>query len=125
MDTVMAGEKKVTLTEAQLLAGNAPVSGYEIHMGRTTGPDCDRDWLSVDGRPEGAASPNGRVKGCYLHGLFSSDAFRARFLGDLGHESNLSYDHGVEEVLDKLAVHLEQYLDLDLLLELSQPVRKP
>ena len=125
VDTVMAGEKRVTLTEAQMLDGNAPVSGYEIHMGRTTGPDCDRAWLSVDGRPEGAASADGRIRGCYLHGLFSSDAFRARFLGDLGHESDLSYEHGVEEVLDKLADHLEHYLDLDLLLDLSQPVSAP
>ena len=123
--TVMAGEKKVTLTQAHLRDGNEPLNGYEIHMGRTTGADCDRAWLSVDGRAEGAASPNGQVKGCYLHGLFSSDAFRARFLGELGHESALNYEDGVEEVLDQLADHLEQYMDLDLLLELSQPVQKP
>jgi adenosylcobyric acid synthase len=118
--TVMAGDKKVTLTEAQLAGSNTPVSGYEIHMGRTDGPDCTRAWLDVSGRPEGAASPSGKVRGCYLHGLFTSDAFRAGFLQGLGHESALSYDDGVEEVLDALAAHMEQHTDLDLLWDLAK-----
>ncbi|WP_291732558.1 cobyric acid synthase [Leisingera sp. F5] len=120
--TVMAGEKRVTLTEAVTRDGNLPVSGYEIHMGRTEGADCARAWLSIDGRTEGAASADGRVKGSYLHGLFSSDAFRASFLGSLGHESQTGYEDGVEETLDALADHLERYMDLDQLLELSRPV---
>lgn len=121
--TVMAGEKRVTLTEAVTRDGNLPVSGYEIHMGRTTGADCTRAWLSINGRPEGAASADGRVKGSYLHGLFSSDAFRASVLASLGHESQAGYEDGVDETLDKLAEHLERYMDLDQLLELAQPVR--
>ncbi|OBY24354.1 cobyric acid synthase CobQ [Leisingera sp. JC1] len=121
--TVMAGEKRVTLTEAVTRDGNLPVSGYEIHMGRTTGADCARAWLSIGGRAEGAASADGRVKGSYLHGLFSEDAFRASVLASLGHESQAGYEDGVEEVLDALADHLERYMDLDQLLELAQPVR--
>ncbi|UWQ38385.1 cobyric acid synthase [Leisingera aquaemixtae] len=121
--TVMAGEKRVTLTEAVTRDGNLAVSGYEIHMGRTTGADCARAWLSIGGRPEGAASADGRVKGSYLHGLFSSDPFRASVLGALGHESQAGYEDGVEETLDALAGHLERYMDLDQLLELAQPVK--
>ncbi|KIC12329.1 cobalamin biosynthesis protein CobQ [Leisingera sp. ANG-M1] len=121
--TVMAGEKRVTLTEAVTRDGNLPVSGYEIHMGRTEGADCSRAWLTIGGRAEGAASADGRVKGSYLHGLFSSDAFRASFLGGLGHESLTGYEDGVEETLDALAEHLERHMDLDQLLKLSQPVR--
>jgi adenosylcobyric acid synthase len=124
--TTMVGDKRVTLTEAQTLDGALPVSGYEIHMGRTTGPDCARGaWLSVEGRPEGATSPNGRVRGSYLHGLFSSDAFRADFLAGLGHESRTSYEDGVDAALDDLAAHLETYMDLDHLLALSQTVQSP
>ncbi|UWQ50853.1 cobyric acid synthase [Leisingera caerulea] len=120
--TVMAGEKRVTLTEAVTRNGNLPVSGYEIHMGRTEGADCARAWLDIDGRAEGAASADGRVKGSYLHGLFSSDGFRASVLAGLGHESQAGYEDGVEETLDALAEHLERYMDLDQLLELAQPV---
>ena len=121
--TVMAGEKRVTLTEAVTRDGNLAVNGYEIHMGRTTGADCARAWLSIGGRAEGAASPDGRVKGSYLHGLFSADAFRAGFLGGLGHESLAGYEDGVDAVLDALAEHLERHMDLDQLLNLAGPVQ--
>ncbi len=117
--TVMVGEKMVELRTAKSIPQGEAVRGYEIHMGRTDGPDCDRAWLNIDGRPEGAANPSGRVRGCYLHGIFSSDVFRARFLAELGVKSELAYDDGVEQTLDALADHLEQYLDLDLLLSLA------
>ncbi len=120
VDTVMAGKKHVTLTEACALPNREPVSGYEIHMGRTEGPDCARAWLEVQGRPEGAASANGRILGSYLHGIFSSDAFRAQYLSGLDVTSETAYEDGVEQALDDLAAHLEQHMDLDLLRELAQ-----
>ncbi len=120
VDTVMAGKKHVTLTEACALPNREPVSGYEIHMGLTEGPDCARAWLEVQGRPEGAASANGRILGSYLHGIFSSDAFRAQYLSGLDVTSETAYEDGVEQALDDLADHLEQHMDLDLLLELAQ-----
>lgn len=122
--TVMAGDKRVTLTEATTRSGGLPVSGYEIHMGRTTGADCARAWLDIAGRPEGAASADGRVRGSYLHGLFSADAFRASVLASLGHASLPGYEDGVDETLDALADHLERYMDLGRLLELAQPVAR-
>ena len=124
VDTVMAGKKHVTLTEACALPNREPVSGYEIHMGETEGPDCTRAWLEVEGRPEGAASANGRILGSYLHGIFSSDAFRAQFLAKLGVKSETAYEDGVEQTLDDLADHLEQNMNLDLLLDLAQPPQR-
>ncbi|SDD12630.1 cobyric acid synthase [Ruegeria marina] len=123
VQTVMTSEKQVTLRHAVALPGREPVSGYEIHIGRTDGPDCARAWLEIDGRREGAASADGRIRGSYLHGLFSSDAFRARYLGDLGYESLSGYEDGVDSVLDALADHVEAHLDLDLLLEMAEPPR--
>ncbi len=120
--TVMSDEKRVTLTTAISRDGDLPVSGYEIHMGRTTGPDCSRAWLQVGPRAEGAASADGRVLGSYLHGLFSSDPFRARFLSRLGYDSHSHYDAGVEQALDALADHLEHHIDLELLLSLATEV---
>ena len=120
VSTVMAGQKRVTLTKAKALEGGAPVSGYEIHMGRTEGPDCTRAWLEIDGRPEGAASANGRIRGSYLHGIFSSDSFRASYLKQLGVSSDIAYEDGVDQTLDDLADHLETHMDLDLLLSLAK-----
>ncbi|WP_171207782.1 MULTISPECIES: cobyric acid synthase [unclassified Ruegeria] len=120
VETVMTGSKQVKLTQATALPGHEPVSGYEIHMGRTVGPDCARAWLDIDGRPEGASSANGRVRGSYLHGIFSSDPFRASYLARLGVTSDIAYEDGVEDTLDALADHLEQHMDLDQLLALAQ-----
>ncbi|MEL7257777.1 MAG: cobyric acid synthase [Pseudomonadota bacterium] len=118
--TVMHPEKRLALTKARYQATGDNVEGYEIHIGKTEGPDTTRAWLSVGHRPEGAASSDGRVRGCYLHGLFSSDAFRAAYLGELGGTSDLQFDDQVESTLDALADHLEAHLDLDLLLNLAE-----
>ncbi|NBT30688.1 MAG: cobyric acid synthase, partial [Rhodobacteraceae bacterium] len=121
--TEMKPEKRLALTDATYLETGAAVAGYEIHIGQTNGPDRDRAWLSVGGKGEGAASADGRIKGCYLHGLFTSDQFRADFLADLGLVSTTaSYDAGVEAALDALADHLELHLDLDRIDALAEPV---
>lgn len=124
--TVMQPHKRLALSQAVYLASGDAVSGYEIHMGATTGPDCARAWLSLDGRGEGAASPNGRIMGCYLHGLFSADAFRSAFFAQLGKPvAAYGYDAQVEKTLDALADHLEQHLDIDTLFTLAGPVISP
>lgn len=116
--TVMTPQKRLALTRATYLPDDAPVEGYEIHIGETDGPDRARAWLRVGERREGAASADGRVQGCYLHGLFASDAFRAGYLARLGGRSQLAYAAGLEDTLDALAGHLERHMDLDRLLEL-------
>ena len=112
--------KTLALTSARYLPSGDPVEGYEIHLGQTTGPDRDRAWLAIGPRTDGAASPDGRVQGTYLHGLFSSDAFRHAYLAQLGAPvSDTAYDDGVDAALDALADHLETHLDLDTLLALA------
>ncbi|CUK06659.1 Cobyric acid synthase [Ruegeria denitrificans] len=123
--TTMAGKKQVTLRTARTIPGHEPITGYEIHMGRTEGPDCDRAWLEIEDRLEGATDTTGRIRGSYLHGIFSSDSFRARYLEQLGAASDLSYEDGVEDTLDALADHLEQHMDLDRLLGMARPPKRP
>ncbi len=121
--TEMHPEKRLALTHATYLATGDHVSGYEIHLGQTDGPDRSRGWLQLEDRTEGAASATGRVRGCYLHGLFASDSFRRAYLGDVGGPaSDTAYDHTVEATLDALAAHLETHLDLDMLLALAGDV---
>ena len=117
--TRMQVEKRLALSTGRHLASGATLSGYEIHLGETTGLDLSRAWLELDSRPEGAASADGRVKGCYLHGLFADDGFRAAYLAELGAASAPGYDAGVEATLDALAAHLETHLDLDRIWDLS------
>jgi len=52
-------------------SGGQAVTGYEIHLGETTGAGAARPFLiHADGRHDGAVSPDGRVAGSYVHGLF-------------------------------------------------------
>ena len=118
--TVMTAQKHLTLSHATYLPTGDPVEGYEIHLGETTGPDCARAWLQLEGHREGAGSPDGRVQGAYLHGLFGSDRFRAAYLAKLGAKAGLAdYNADVDATLEALAAHLERHMDLDLLLELA------
>ncbi len=115
--TEMFPEKLTTRTEAVYSATGERVSGYEIHLGRTEGPDRERAWLRIGGRTEGAASPDGRVRGCYLHGIFASDDFRNSYLAELGGEgSGLRHEVATERTLERLAAHLETHMDIDALL---------
>lgn len=116
LETEIGADKTLTDVFATDGITGTEVRGYEMHMGRTTGPGLARPWLTLDGRTEGAVSADGRVMGCYIHGLFAGDAFRGAFLAALGASSALLYDAGVDAALEALAGHLEQNLDLDALL---------
>ncbi|KPF70714.1 cobalamin biosynthesis protein CobQ [Bosea sp. AAP35] len=123
VETVLEGEKTVREVDLLHVASASAGRAYEIHLGRTDGPDRDRAPFRVGDRPEGAASPDGRVVGSYLHGLFASDAVRAACLASiLGTTlpSALGYDSDVEATLDRLAAHLERHLDIETLLALAQ-----
>jgi adenosylcobyric acid synthase len=121
--TIMTPEKRLALTTATDIATGLPVQGYEIHLGRTTGPACARPWLMIGDRPEGAQSDDGRIRGTYLHGLFAADAFRAAWLAALGHSGPVAaHAAAVDATLDALARHIEAHLDLDALLALAAPL---
>ncbi len=121
VDTTMTADKRVTETGGTHIASATPVHGYEIHIGATRGPDCARPLFDVAGQPEGAISPNGRIMGSYLHGMFAADGFRRAFLAGLGATAgNGSYDATVEATLDALADHLERHIDCAGLLALAR-----
>lgn len=119
IDTVMTGDKRLTETRATHAATGLPFDGYEIHIGRSDGPDLARPFAHVDGRPEGATSADGRVTGSYLHGMFRDDAFRAAWLAGFGVSASGRYGATVETVLDALADHMEAHLDVPGLLALA------
>jgi adenosylcobyric acid synthase len=117
IETVLEGAKTVRNSSAVLAEDGIPLEGYEIHMGQTSGPDCARPFVLIDGRPDGAVSTDGKVRGCYLHGLFSTDAWRAQLIERLGGEAGTdSHRARVEAALDELAAHIETHLDVDGLL---------
>ncbi len=118
VETDLLPEKTVQTFEPASCEFGCDLTGYEIHMGYTDGPDCARAMVNFDGRFDGAISRQGNVRGCYLHGLFGADTYRKQLLKQLGFEAdeNLSYSASVEQALDELANAMEQYLDIDGLL---------
>lgn len=120
LDTVthMVQEKSTRPVLGVSVQCNETVYGYEIHMGRTVGPDTARPMFKLDVGVDGALSDNGNIQGTYVHGIFSSDAFRSWWLNTLVADSasQLKYESEVETELDALADGLEASLDVDALL---------
>lgn len=119
--TTMTADKRLERVTAQHVATGQTVSGYEIHIGRSDGPARARPFARVGGADEGAVSPDGRIMGSYLHGLFRADGFRAAFLAHMGAAgSGQSYDARVEGVLDDLAAHIQAHMDVGALFDLAR-----
>ena len=122
VSTVMAPAKTLAQVSGRCLIEGAPFTGYEMHLGVTTGPDALRPVLEMaDGRRDGAMAANQRVRGVYVHGLFNDDRQRAAWLRWIGAQaSDLAWEQGVEDTLDALAAHLERHIDCDRILSLAR-----
>lgn len=122
VETELEPRKVLRNVEGRSCDGGHALSGYEIHMGRTLGADCARAMITIGGTLDGAVSGDGRISGCYMHGLFASDGYRRHFLAQLGDAGleNVDYRQGVEDALDALAARLEEVLDIDAMLALAR-----
>jgi len=94
------------------------ISGYEIHMGQTNGA---APWLALK-RPstpnDGDMSADGRIWGCYLHGLFANDNLRRAWLRSLGWQDAGLAPPSLEAAFDRLADVVEAHLRMALLEEI-------
>ncbi|MEQ1789178.1 MAG: cobyric acid synthase [Rickettsiales bacterium] len=93
VDTVFTREKTVR---------NVSATGYEIHVGETTGASTSEDGL---------------VWGSYVHGLFANDEFRAVLFQA---KSCYNYKQNIEQILNDWADILEEYINIEQLLELAK-----
>jgi len=127
VETTFAQGKATFRVRARVLGGpgwlsaaaGQEVDGYEIHVGRTTG---GRPWLDIATRnaqpagvSDGAVSDDGRVWGCYLHGLFANAWLRRAWLDSLrGGTGGPAAPAGasLHESLERLADAVEAALDM-------------
>jgi adenosylcobyric acid synthase len=129
IETVFAGDKATHQARARV--HNAPgwfanlegqtVTGYEIHMGRTR---VRNPWLEIterNGQPvhvlDGEVSEDGKVWGCYFHGLFANENLRRAWLADLGWTGvqPIGNRNPFADSLTRLADTLEKTLDMNFL----------
>jgi adenosylcobyric acid synthase len=135
LETVFQGEKATHRVQARVMGGadwlaglhDQIVQGYEIHMGYSRG---GQPWVEIteqSGRPvsvqDGAMSGDGRVWGCYLHGLFENEHLRRAWLSTLGWRSDGKEIAPLAELdvaFDRLADAVEASLDMEVLDALVQ-----
>ena len=122
--TVFEAEKRTVrvigeLTGAALGDAGRAVSGYEIHMGRTSlGPGAEPLALvaekGVGHVPDGAVSRVLPVLGTYLHGVFDEPGLRRGWVDALRSRKGLGQGEpaNARDPLDRLADMLEEHLDL-------------
>ncbi|MDR6625646.1 cobyric acid synthase [Caulobacter segnis] len=114
VETVMTDRKTLRQVTGRL-PGGARFAGYEMHVGRTEGGG--QSMLRFDdGGLDGAVSPDGKIRGCYVHGLFDSGEARAELLAELGAVSDhLDQSARVDRALDEIAAALEAAFDIPAL----------
>lgn len=119
--TVMTGDKRVVPATGNCARTGETISGYEIHVGETDGPDTARPFAIVRGQAEGARSPDNRIQGTYLHGVFEADGFRRSWLSDAGAQTDneMNFNARIESALDDLAEGVSRAVDIDALLNLA------
>ncbi len=132
-ETVFESKKARTRVEGHILCpggileelADAPVVGYEIHMGRTVlGKDvCPlteiTDAISGERRQEGASGAN--VYGSYVHGIFDSEKFTSGIVRALALAKGITEEPGrtvdyaafKETQYDLLAAGLREHLDME------------
>jgi adenosylcobyric acid synthase len=141
LTTIFAGTKethriKGEVAEASgLLSGakGAPITGYEIHMGRTTGEGVgipfrihDRSDVPVTAGTafDGAMDASGRVLGAYIHGLFHNGELRRAVLQELARRKGVSLPLSSQELVidqeyDKLADWVRASLKMELIYQMT------
>jgi adenosylcobyric acid synthase len=125
--------RKVTRVSAAHVTASAGVlegcdrlelEGYEIHAGISAVSGEQVAIRLADGEPVGALSPDGRVLGCYLHGLFGNHALRQRLLTNIARSRGKQYSPtpppDTDAAIDRLAAVLRASIDLQAILRLIE-----
>jgi adenosylcobyric acid synthase len=122
IQTILTSDKMLSEVTGEAFSSLGKIRGYEMHSGQTMGDAISQPFAKINGQPDGAVSEDGKIMGCYIHGLFAEDKFRSAFLNrlKLGTSSGLNYEAQVEGALDALADSLEIELDLDALIEAAR-----
>ena len=120
IETTLTANKQVRNITARLVVGDRPVTGYEIHAGRTDLLPGAKAFMTQGDRVIGAQKD--RVMGSNLHGLFNDGVFLKYFLEQISHHHRNIVPHRekLDQALDQLAMALEDCLDMDGLLAVSQ-----
>ena len=113
LGTTLEVEKHLRNVRGTLLLEGAPVAGYEIHAGVSTGHALQHPALQLEHGADGAISDDGQILATYLHGLFESRQATDALLRWAGLREVATPDYHArrEADIDRLADAVEQHLD--------------
>ncbi|MBK8535339.1 MAG: cobyric acid synthase [Candidatus Competibacteraceae bacterium] len=114
-ETTLEPEKQLRRVEGRLMLSDALITGYEIHVGVSTGPALAKPVVQLsDGRWDGAVSDDGQIFGTYLHGLFDAASARDALLHwtGLAVRETPDYRQQREDGINRLADAIEAHLNL-------------
>jgi adenosylcobyric acid synthase len=114
IETLLQGEKQLRNVKGVWLSpeGDIPVTGYEIHVGQTTGSDLAQPLMTLDTGIDGAKNSEDTVMGSYVHGLFDEPKLLALLLDWAGLEETIAFDYPalrakeIERLADEVEVEL-------------------
>ena len=121
--TRMGKEKNLGKKRFVSFINQKEINGYEIHLGKTSGLDCEKPFAKTGDKLDGAISRDEKIMGTYIHGLFWEDDFRESFFSKLSNRDlalNTSYQQNVNRVLEDFVEVLEQNLDVESILSLAR-----
>ena len=116
IDTELTQDKRLAQVTGRCVLDAAhddvAVTGYEIHMGISSGVAHERPVFLLGDRPEGARSDDNQILGTYLHGLFDSSDACAALLRWAGLKNARGVDLAQlrEESIDRIADAAEPLL---------------
>ncbi len=114
MQTTLETEKQLRRVSGRLTLDDAPVEGYEIHMGVTSGQALEQPAVILGEIKDGAISEDNQILGTYLHGLFERQEACNAMLQWAGLKEQQAIDYHTlrEKEIDRLADSMEQHLDM-------------
>ncbi|MEW6678738.1 MAG: cobyric acid synthase [Pseudomonadota bacterium] len=113
VETTLERDKQLRNVRGTLALAHAPITGYEIHAGVTTGPALACPAVHLVDRSDGALSGDGQILGTYLHGLFESPPACTALLAWSGLDDAQTIDYhaqreaSIERLADAVAAHLD------------------
>jgi len=119
--TVLEAEKQLRTVQGRLCLEDAPISGYEIHAGVSSGTALNQAAVHLDdGRTDGVISDDAQVLGTYLHGLFETPAACSALLRWAGLVEVQAFDYHClrERDIERLADLVEAHLNTGKLADL-------
>ncbi|MBN1905877.1 MAG: cobyric acid synthase [Deltaproteobacteria bacterium] len=126
VETNLEADKVVRKVTGMSLKHNKPVSGYEIHMGKTEIINNSgipflklKQEKGNEGFVDGCYLRDAEIAGTYLHGILDSPGFRGDFLNRLRSKKGIKEKRAGKgrvarfREYDRLADHFEKYCDVE------------